>query len=364
MTDGGEFSIIMRGTNSKNYISSIVQRIRRLINAPAHFDGKTVFLSAYFGVVLDIRAPIDASHVMALAADAMRTSKKEGMGSVTFLSAEEGLKNRIQQSRNNLLAARADIRRGLTSLEFAPYFQPIYQISPSRLAGFEALARWNHPNGLMPPSGFILQAEEAGLIAKIDRIIISKAIKIAKKWSEDYPGFPFFVSTNVSAALLREPNFIPFMFNLLEKTGLDPKYFIVECTEEVFIENFDDIAEKLNLLRDRGTKVILDDFGTNSSSLQYISRLPLDYLKVDKSFINQLFSSAKTELMSKAIIEMACMFGIGVMAEEVDNANQLDWLAKNGGTKAQGYFFSAPVPSEEALQILADASAFSDVTQR
>jgi len=137
---------------------------------------------------------------------------------------------------------------------------------------------------------------------------------------------------------------------------------VLEFTEGIFIENFESTIEKLNLLRNYGVKVALDDFGTGYSSLQYVSQLPLNYIKIDKSFIDHLFTSEKTMLMVRSIIDMAAMLESGVVAEGVENVNQLNWLSKNENTKAQGYFFSPPVPLENAENMLADAAAFASLT--
>jgi len=359
---GDEFSIIIRGTNSKDYIDSQLQRIRRLLNNPVQIDGKTIFPSATFGAVLDIQRSNDASQVMALAAYALTTGKKNAMGSITFISAIDGIEALKQQDRSNLLAVQADMRRALASMEFIPYFQPIYNLSPPRLVGFEALARWDHPSGIRDPDAFVPQAEETGLIAKIDKNVISRAIKIAKKWSDTHPEFPFFVSANASGASFKDPNFVPFILGRLEKAALDPKYFVLEFTEGIFIENFENAINKLNSLRSHGVKVALDDFGTGYSSLQYVSQLPLNYIKIDKAFISHVFTSQKTMLMVRSIIDMAAMLEFGVVAEGVDNVNQLNWLSKNENTKAQGYFFSPPVPQEGAENMLDDAIAFASLS--
>ena len=354
----------MRGTNSKVYINSQLQRIRRLISNPALIGGKSVFLSATFGAVLDIQGSNTASQIIAFAVDAVVTGKKSDMGTINFISAVEEMEALVQRSESILRAARTDISRGLADSEFLPHFQPIYQLSPSRLAGFEALARWTHPNGLLIPDAFVRQAEETGLITEIDKNVISKTLKTAKQWAQTYPEFPFFVSANASGASLMEPRFVPFILERLEKIELDPKYFVLEVTEGIFIENFENTAAKLNVLQEHGIKVALDDFGTGYSSLQYVNRLPLSYIKIDKSFIDQLFSSKKAMLMVRSIINMAGILGIGVVAEGVETVQQLDWLTEeHKDAKVQGYFFSAPLPPEEAEHFLADANAFYSVTK-
>jgi diguanylate cyclase (GGDEF)-like protein/PAS domain S-box-containing protein len=361
--EGDEFSVIIRGTNSKEYIESNLQRLRRLISTPVYVDGKTVFPSASFGVVMDICESNDASQILALATDAIATGKKSGMGGITYISALEGVEALKRENRQNLLTVQADMRRGLSCSEFLPYFQPIYQLSPSRLSGFEALVRWRHPqNELLSPAMFIHHAEETGFITEIDKSIISQSIQRLKKWTEAYPKMPFFVSANASGASFSDPSFVPFVLNQLEEAKMPPGYFVLEVTEGIFIENFQDTIDKLKLLKDQGVKIALDDFGTGYSSLQYVSQLPLNYIKIDKSFIDQLVSSDKATLMVTSIIEMAGRLGFSVVAEGVENEAQLNWLSEYEGTKVQGYIFSPPVSVSDAENLLTDASLFADVT--
>jgi diguanylate cyclase (GGDEF)-like protein/PAS domain S-box-containing protein len=359
---GDEFGIIIRGTNSKEYLRSLLQRIQHLLNIPISIDGKTVFPSASFGVVLDIQASNSSAQILSLGADALIEGKKRGIGTITFLTAEEGVEESKSRRQYNLLTFQASMQKALSSSEFVAYFQPIYQLSSSRLAGFEALARWSHPKyGLLAPGTFIPQAEETGLITQIDKTIIYQAILAAKKWSATYPGISFFLSANASGASFKDPGFVSFVCDRIREEALDPRYFVLEVTEGIFIDNLEAANEKLNLLREFGVKIALDDFGTGYSSLQYMSQLPINYIKIDKSFIDQLFLSEKNSLMVRSIINMAHDLKFDVVAEGVENQAQVHWLEENNALKGQGYFFSCPISLAEAEDLLADAKIFEDL---
>jgi diguanylate cyclase (GGDEF)-like protein/PAS domain S-box-containing protein len=359
---GDEFGIIVRGTNSKDYVKSLLLRIQRLLNTPVSIEGKTVFPSASFGVVLGIQPTNTADQVLALGSDALIRGKKRGIGTLTFLTVEEGTQKIDRDLRHNLLTVRANMQKALASSEFVAYYQPLYQLSPQRLAGFETLARWVHTEeGLLPPSAFIPQAEETGLITEIDKQIIGQAIRTAKKWSEAFAGTSFILSANASGASFKDPGFVPFVCDRIREESLDPRYFVLEVTEGIFIEHLENAKEKLNSLREFGVKIALDDFGTGYSSLQYMSHLPINYIKIDKSFIDQLFSSEKNSLMVRSIINMARDLNFDVVAEGVENEDQVHWLVENSASKGQGYFFSRPVSLAEAENILADAKFFEEL---
>jgi diguanylate cyclase (GGDEF)-like protein/PAS domain S-box-containing protein len=358
---GDEFGIIIRGTNSKEYVRSLLQRIQRLLNIPISIDGKTVFPSASFGVVLDIRSSSTSSQILSLGTDALIRGKKRGIGTVTFLTMEENT-DESKHHQYNLLAFQAGMQQALSSSEFVAYFQPIYQLTPTRLSGFETLVRWNHPqHGILSPGEFIPQAEETGFVTEIDKFIICRAISVAKKWSKIYPEVSFFLSANASGASFKEPGLVSFICNRIEEENLDPRYLVLEVTEGIFIENLEAANEKLSTLREFGVKIALDDFGTGYSSLQYINQLPIDYIKIDKSFIDQLFLSEKNSLMVRSIINMARDLNFDIVAEGVENQDQVHWLGENHATKGQGYFFSRPIPLEEAENLLADAKIFGDL---
>ena len=357
--NGDEFGIILRGTTSKEYVESLLKRLQRLINTPVSLDGKTVFPSASFGVVLDIQGFDTCALILSRATDAISIGKKRGISTITFYSKEEAPKIPNQGSNYNLLTAQADMQKALASSEFVPYFQPIYQLSPQRLIGFETLARWINPHqGLLAPFAFIPLAEETGLIFEIDQFIIQQAVDAIGKWTKNFPEIPLFVSANASGASFKNPEFLSFIENTIQKASLVSRGFVLELTEGILIENLEITKTKLDRMQEFGIKIALDDFGTGYSSLQYVNQLPIDYIKIDKTFIDQLFLSEKNSRMVRSIINMADDLGLGIVAEGVESEDQLHWLAKSPTVKGQGYFFSRPVPWAEAEGLLEDTRAF------
>lgn len=353
--NGDEFGVIVRGTNSKDYVESMVARLRRLVSSPVVMEGQTIFPSVSFGIVLDVQGADTSALVLSRAAQALVKGRKRGMGTVTFHAPGD----EETADDYNLLTAQADIQRGLAASEFIPYFQPIYELSPQRLAGVEVLARWNHPTqGFLAPSSFIPLAEETGLIFELDKHMIQEAMQVACRWGEHDPKSSVFVSANASGVSFKNPDFFPFLEKLIQESACPPKTFVLEVTEGILLEELEKVKDKLARIRELGIKVALDDFGTGYSSLQYVSQLPIDYLKIDKSFIDQLFLSEKNSRMVRSIINMAWELGLGVVAEGIENEDQLHWLSENKNLRGQGYFFSRPVPLPEAEGYLADARAF------
>jgi diguanylate cyclase (GGDEF)-like protein/PAS domain S-box-containing protein len=363
---GDEFAIIVRGTSSKDYVVSLLLRIQRLIGAPVLVHGKTISPSVSFGVVLETAADSTCDIILNQLSDALIVGKKRGMGNITFHSPEMASEY-VERPHRNLLNTQVEMRHALQSHQFVVYLQPIYQLTPLGLTGFEALARWVHPTqGVLAPNAFIPMAEETGLITRLDRSIIQQSIAILKKWTHEYPSMPVSISANASGASLTDPDFIPFIQEQIREISLAPEHFVLEVTEGVLIRNLKGIQTQLSRLREMGVKISLDDFGTGFSSLQYINQLPIDWIKIDKSFMDQLFQTDKTLGMVRSILNMADELGLGIVAEGVESENQVHWLTENGSDvlrqnlKGQGYFFSRPVPQTEAESLLADALAFRD----
>jgi len=365
---GDEFAIVVRGTNSKDYVASLLQRIQRLIGTPVLMRGKTVSPSASFGVVLETGADSTCDIILTQLSDALIVGKKRGMGTITFYSPE-AVSEYVERPRYNLLNTQVEMRQALQTSQFIAYLQPVYTLSPLGLSGFEALARWAHPTrGILTPNAFIPLAEETGLIAWLDRSIIRQSIAILKKWMRESPSMPISISANASGASLADPDFIPFVRDQIREISSAPEHFTLEVTEGILIRNLKGVQTQLDQLREMGIKISLDDFGTGFSSLQYINQLPIDWIKIDKSFMDQLFQTEKTLGMVRSILNMAAELKLGIVAEGVESEDQVRWLTENGSEtlkeklRGQGYFFSRPVPQAEAESLLADAMAFQNCT--
>ncbi|HOO88055.1 MAG TPA: EAL domain-containing protein, partial [Synergistales bacterium] len=215
------------------------------------------------------------------------------------------------------------------------------------------LSRWKHPQkGILPPAAFIPQAEQTGFVANLDTRMLEHALDAVNTARRLNPQLRLFFSSNASSVFLRSAAAVESVKFFLESTGADPTRFTLEVTESSLIENLDDVHVKLDLLKESGIRIALDDFGTGYSSLQYINNLPLDVIKLDRAFVSQLFVSAKTERMMRSIITMGRDLGLDIIAEGVETAEQLAWLKSAGCPKAQGYYFSPPVPWDEAQRMI------------
>jgi diguanylate cyclase (GGDEF)-like protein/PAS domain S-box-containing protein len=350
-TGGDEFAALIPLADRTEEIASLMERIRRAVAAPCPVGDDSVFPSASIGVVLDIADGMASSEVMDAALHAMARARKNGLGRIAYCQAGDVTANGA--GGENILTLQAELHAALDRDEFIPFFQPVYYIESGKLSGFETLSRWKHPQkGILPPAAFIPQAEQTGFVANLDTRMLEHALEAINAAHRLYPKLQLFFSSNASSVFLRSAAAVESVKFFLESTGADPTRFTLEVTESALIENLDDVHAKLDLLKESGIRIALDDFGTGYSSLQYINNLPLDVIKLDRAFVSQLFVSGKTERMMRSIITMGRDLGLDIIAEGVETAEQLAWLKSAGCPKAQGYYFSPPVPWDEAQRMI------------
>jgi len=350
-TGGDEFAALIPLAGRTEKIASLMERIRRAVAAPCPVGDDSVFPSASIGVVLDIADGMASSDVMDAALHAMARARKNGLGRIAYCQAWDVTVNGA--GGENILTLQAELHAALDRDEFIPFFQPVYSIASGRLSGFETLSRWKHPQkGILPPAAFIPQAEQSGFIANLDTRMLVHTLNAVNTARRLNPQLRLFFSSNASSVFLRSAAAVESVKFFLESTGADPTRFTLEVTESSLIENLDDVHVKLDLLKESGIRIALDDFGTGYSSLQYINNLPLDVIKLDRAFVSQLFVSGKTERMMRSIITMGRDLGLDIIAEGVETEEQLAWLKSAECPKAQGYYFSPPVPWDEAQRMI------------
>lgn len=241
----------------------------------------------------------------------------------------------------------ADIVNSLNDNQFFLVYQPLYYLKDCKIAQVEALIRWKHPErGLLYPDQFIELAEQTGAIVNIDQWVIEAACKQLKTW-KDNNRKPIVISVNISAKTFETEQFIPNLKMLLQKYELDPALLQFEITERVFIRNIEDSIDKLNELKRMGIHVALDDFGSGYSSLSYIVRLPIESIKIDKSFVQNINSSNEAKTIVATIINLCKALNLKVIAEGIEMENELKYLKYNECDIGQGYYFSKPVPINE-----------------
>ncbi|MEB0031561.1 EAL domain-containing protein, partial [Undibacterium sp. RTI2.1] len=246
-----------------------------------------------------------------------------------------------------LIIDRSTIERSMIAAldrnEFKVYFQPQIKVDGS-LMGAEALVRWEHPKrGLLPPLEFISLAEETGIIIQLGLFVLEESCRKIVEWQEDFNIGEFSMSVNVSARQIRHPDFVTQVSTILKRTQADPKRLKLELTESLLVDNLEDTISKMNLLKASGVGFSLDDFGTGYSSLSYLKRLPLDQLKIDKSFVNDVLTDQNDAAIVEMILALGKSMGLAVIAEGVETEEQRSFLSERGCNAFQGYLFGRPM---------------------
>jgi EAL domain-containing protein (putative c-di-GMP-specific phosphodiesterase class I) len=236
-------------------------------------------------------------------------------------------------------------------------YQPVVDPVTGRITSAEALIRWNHPQqGIKLPTTFIPLAEEIGLIGKIGQWVLLTACMQNKKWQEISSLHPIPIAVNISGLHFKDHNFLVELDEILRISKLDPKYLELELTESVLMDDVEETIEKLQKIREKGISISIDDFGTGYSSLNYIRRFPLDILKIDRSFINDIGAGHEGISIVRAIVSLARNLGLDVIAEGVETDEQLTFLNSLNCRKIQGYFYHRPIVSESFLDLLRETS--------
>ena len=246
----------------------------------------------------------------------------------------------------------AELRRALPEQQLELFYQA--QVDGSmRIIGAEVLLRWKHPvRGLIVPMQFIPLAEESGLIVPIGHWVLEAACAQLKRWADSPQTRKLHLSVNVSARQFRQQDFVQRVKSIIHSSGIDPSRLILELTESLVLDNVVDSIDKMYSLKLLGVRFSMDDFGTGYSSLAYLKRLPLDQLKIDRSFVRDIDTDPGDAVIVRTIIDMARNFGLEVVAEGVENDAQRTFLLSNGCKEFQGYLFSRPVPLPEFEALL------------
>jgi diguanylate cyclase (GGDEF)-like protein len=346
---GDEFNVLLP---EMARVENAVQMARRLLAAmkePFQVDGHEVFISGSIGVAVFPNDGDAGDTLLKHAGVAMNQAKQRGRNTYEFYSADMNAK---ALSR---LSLESQLRRALERNELLPVFQPKVNIMTGRVMGAEVLLRWYHPEyGSVSPVEFIPLAEENGLIVSFGEWVLHAACKQNKAWQE--AGLPNIrVAVNVSARQFRDGRFIQTLSEALQVSGLKPQYLTLELTENTIMENGKENLNALHQIKDMGVKLSVDDFGTGYSSLSYLKQLPLDELKIDRSFISGIRSEADDAPIVTAIIAMAHSLGLTVVMEGIETRHQLVFSKDRGCDEYQGFLFSKPVPGREFEAMLGGA---------
>ena len=340
---GDEFIILLDNIHDITDAIQVSKRIKDLLSEPLIIEEQTIFTSASIGITISSTGYQNCSQILQDADIAMYRAKETGKGRYEIFDQAMYVRTlkHLQLERNLHLA--------LQNKEFTLYYQPIISLQNNTLAGFEALIRWQHPQqGFISPIDFIPIAEDTGLILSIGDWVLTEACQQLARWQKQYVAKPevdsLKISVNVTSQQLQEPNFIEKLDQLLLTTGLNPRCLRLEITERVLIDSTQNTNNTLLEIKKREIKLGIDDFGTGYSCLNYLRRLPIDNLKIDRSFIDSINSDLESFEIVKTIITLAHNLGLDAIAEGVETLEQVKQLQALGCEYAQGYLFTEPLP--------------------
>jgi diguanylate cyclase (GGDEF)-like protein/PAS domain S-box-containing protein len=344
---GDEFIILLTGRKHLNQIRDITERIIKLMAEPFEVAGHELFTSTSIGVAVFPQDGEDADTLIRHADIALYKAKHLGRNCYAFYNPEENLYNKDRLRLEN------EMRRALRENQFLLHYQPQIHLATGSLAGFEALVRWNHPaRGMVPPGLFIPIAEETGMILPLGTIVLREGFATAARWLESArEGFQ--LSVNISGHQFHQKDFLSEVIALRDQYRLPPYSIELEITESIAMQMKPATLDVLHALRQEKFLIALDDFGTGYSSLKYLQELPLDCLKIDRSFIEHLETDARRRGLLASIINMARILELSVVAEGVETEGQINILQDLGCDRVQGYYFSPPVSEHKAREFLA-----------
>ena len=356
---GDEFTILSENITDVLTCHSLVRQLQQSLMEPFQLGEHQVFINASVGIILNTAQYDHPEHLLRDAETALYQAKR--LVGLRYQVFDKGMHVRALLR----LQLETDLRRAVERSEFVVYYQPIVSLTTGRIAGFEALVRWQHPErGLVSPVEFIPVAEEIGLIEPLGAWVCMTACRQMRQWQQQFPDLmPLTISINLSVKQFWQPNLIEQLDKILSLSGLDGKSLKLEITEGAIIEDDQD-ARRLapaslsataifQQLKSRQIQLSIDDFGTGYSSLSYLHRFPVDTLKIDQSFLIRIGENGENREIVQAIVTLAQILGMNAIAEGVETAHHLAWVRAMNCEFGQGYFFSKPLVAQAAGALLA-----------
>ena len=346
---GDEFTVLLTVKTLQDAVG-VAERIQQAFTSPFNLY-QTVQLGTSIGIAASSleESQVETETLLQNADTALRHAKIQGRGGNAVFDPAMYLGQQQQ------LRLERDLERALERQELLVYYQPIVALETQKIVGVEALVRWQHPErGLVLPGTFIPMAEQTGLIISLGRWMMEQALAQLKSWHEA-GHTELFVSVNVSARQVQHPQLASSVRETLERLGLAPLYVALELTESVLIERADENIARFKTLHDAGLRLSIDDFGTGYSSLAYLKRLPIDTLKIDRSFLAGVPENESDAVIVKTILAMAQNMHLTVVAEGIETTAQADFLRAHGCEQAQGHLFSRPVAADTLTRLLKNA---------
>ncbi len=337
---GDEFVVVAEPVENEAQALELAQRASAILQQPMVIDGASLNVGVSVGIALSGRAGVGAAELLHDANLAVEQVKRRGKGEIEFCT------DKLRES----VAAKADfdqaVRRAIHENQFILHYQPLIDPRTSRCIGVESLIRWNRPGvGLEAPAAFIPHAEESDLILEIDNWVLWAAAEQLVRWEAARINDSLTVAVNISGRHLNSPSFVQEVLRPFHEYGIDPGKLVIEITESSLLDDLPSAAGKLTTLQSQGVKIAIDDFGTGFTSLAHLKSLPMDILKIDRTFTKEDSSMS----LVKLIVDIGHLLGVKVVAEGIESADQADRLSTIGADLLQGYFFGRPAPASESI---------------
>jgi diguanylate cyclase (GGDEF)-like protein len=351
--DSDEFAILVENIDREslqieNFVTYLADQILDSIKEPFFINDYQIFTSVTIGIAISDLEYIYANEILRDAHVAMHHARSLGRGKQALFTASmnQGAKVRWQ--------LESDLRLAISRQEFHLVYQPIVSLHQHKLTGFEVLLRWMHPlQGLISPQEFLPIAEETGEIVQIGYWVLETACRQLQQWQREFSNVPpLTLAINVSAIQVIQPDFVERIQEIIEELEVLPSLIKLEITETMLMDNIEISSQKLEQLREIGVQVYIDDFGTGYSSFSYLQSLPIDVLKIDRSFTNKVSTDIKSQRIIQSILRLANNLGMGIVVEGVETSQELDYFEGLGGSsiEVQGFFISHPLDSDRATQ--------------
>jgi diguanylate cyclase (GGDEF)-like protein/PAS domain S-box-containing protein len=346
---GDEFAILVHRVEGASGAIHVADRIQDILSMNFSIDGHDVMVTASIGIAHSSTGYTNPEEILRDADIAMYRAKAEGKARYEIFDRD------MHQSAVALLTLETELRRSVQRGDFLMNYQPIVSLGHGRIVGFEGLVRWQHPErGIVMPANFIAIAEETGLIVPLGWWVLRESCKQTRLWQNQFPSDPpLWISVHMSGKLFRKPDMVDHLLGILEEAGLDPSNLRIEVTENVVMDHAELAIRNLMELRALGIQLSIDDFGTGYSSLSYLQRFHYDELKIDRSFVSQLGKPGESRAIVETILNLANNLGIGVVAEGIETADQVDRLRQMKCPHGQGYWFSRPLTVSAAEELIA-----------
>jgi diguanylate cyclase (GGDEF)-like protein/PAS domain S-box-containing protein len=342
---GDEFTIVLQDLEKKEDAASVAQKVLRAVAEPVVIDGHRLYVTTSVGVTVFPDDGEDAETLLKNADNAVYRAKAQGRNTYQMSTAE------LNQSMHDRLALESGLHQAMERNEFEIYYQPQIDVRTMRIIGMEALLRWNHPTrGVLAPAHFMAAAEERGFIVLIGDWALRAACRQAMEFRSF--GNDFRVAVNLSARQFHDDSLVESVRLALRDSGLDPHCLELEITESIAMQDLEMTLRVLASLHDSGVSIAIDDFGTGHSSLSYLKRFPIDALKIDKSFVEDLPDGFEDAAIVRSVIQLAEGLNLRVVAEGVETKEQLDFLVEHNCTEVQGYYFAYPEPAARMGEML------------